>query len=382
MTTQPTEHPLQTSKPFSTSQPTTITIGTRRSQLARLQTDIVVSALRSAHPEHTYAVHALDPLGDRDKTTALHAFNAKALWTSELEALLSAGELDLVVHSLKDVPTTLPAGLALGAVPAREDPRDALVLARGTAPPRAGAGAAASAHEILAALPPGSVVGTSSLRRAAQLRARYPHLGFRDARGNVPTRLRKLDLAERPDGFRDTDDERREGAAEAQAEGPRYAALILAAAGLVRLGLGDRISAYLTSEDGGMLHAVGQGALGVEIREGDERIVALLEGISDRKAELACWAERSVMRTLEGGCSVPIGVETEWVSEEELRMKSVVVSLDGSETVKADEKMTVRNKEDADEFGRHVAKILVDRGAGKILEAITLNRKILAEQAR
>ena len=376
MATSPTEQPHQPSKPSSASQPTTITIGTRRSQLARLQTDIVVAALRSAHPEHTYAIHALDPLGDRDKTTALHAFNAKALWTSELEALLAAGELDLIVHSLKDVPTTLPAGLTLGAVPAREDARDALVLAAGAAPP----GGRSSAHSILAALPAGSVVGTSSLRRAAQLRARYPQLRFADARGNVPTRLRKLDGAERADGFRDTDDEPRAPGAEVQ--GPRYAALILAAAGLRRLGLGERISAFLSSadEDGGMLHAVGQGALGVEVREGDGRVLALLEGISDPKAERACWAERSVMRTLEGGCSVPIGVETEWVSEEELRMKSVVVSLDGSEIVNADEKMIVRSKEDADEFGRHVAKILVDRGAGKILEAITLNRKILAEQ--
>ena len=376
MATEPTEHQLEQSKPSSTAQKSTITIGTRRSQLARLQTDIVVAALQAAHPEHTYKIHAMDPLGDRDKTTALYQFNAKSLWTSELEALLSAGTLDLIVHSLKDMPTTLPAGLALGAVPAREDPRDALVLPLGA--DAAQPAAAGSADAVFAALPPGSVVGTSSQRRAAQLRARYPHLRFRDARGNVPTRLRKLDHAERPDGFRDADDERREG--EAEAEGPVYAALILAAAGLIRLGLGDRITAYLSSEDGGMLHAVGQGAIGVEVREGDEKMAALLKGLSDDKTEQACWAERSVMRTLEGGCSVPVGVETEWSSEDELRMKAVVVSLDGSETINADVKMAVRSKDDADEFGRHVAKMLIDRGAGKILDAITLNRKTLAEQ--
>jgi len=197
-------------------------------------------------------------------------------------------------------------------------------------------------------------------------------------RGNVPTRLRKLDGGERVDGFRDTDDERREG--EEREERPAYAALILAAAGLIRLGLGDRITAYLSSKDGGVLHAVGQGALGVEIREGDEKISGLLRGLGDWRTERACLAERSVMRTLEGGCSVPIGVETEWEDGDILIMRAVVVSLDGSEAVEAEEKMVVKTKEYAEEFGVVVARMLVQRGADNILEAITLNRKTVAEQ--
>lgn len=319
----------------------------------------------------------MDPLGDRDKTTALHAFNAKSLWTSELEALLEASELDLIVHSLKDMPTQLPNGLVLGAVFAREDPRDALVLKAGLLPANTGSRQSLGAEEILKSLPAGSVIGTSSLRRSAQLKRKFDHLVFLDVRGNVPTRLRKLDGGERVDGFRDTDDERRE---EEREERPAYAALILAAAGLIRLGLGDRITAYLSSKDGGVLHAVGQGALGVEIREGDEKILGLLGGLGDWRTERACLAERSVMRTLEGGCSVPIGVETEWEDGDTLIMKAVVVSLDGSEAVEAEEKMIVKTKEDAEEFGMVVAKTLVHKGAGKILEAITLNRKAVAEQ--
>lgn len=365
--------------PATTPSKSIITIGTRRSHLARLQTDIVLNTLQSLHPEHTYKVHAMDPLGDLDKSTALYNFkteNAKGLWTSELEALLEQGKLDLIVHSLKDMPTTLPAGLVLGAVMSREDPRDALVLRR-NAGGEDGKAEGRSADEILRSLPAGSIIGTSSLRRTAQLKRRYAHLQFRDVRGNVPTRLRKLDHVERPDGFRDTDDERREGEKE---EGPSYSALILAAAGLIRLGLGDRISAFLSSGDGGVLHAVGQGALGVEIREGDERIAGLLKGLSDSKTEYACLAERSVMRTLEGGCSVPIGVETEWVGKETLRVRSVVVSLDGSEAVEADERSAVKIGEEADEFGKRVARVLVEKGAGRILDVITASRKGVAEK--
>lgn len=322
----------------------------------------------------------MDPLGDLDQRTALYNFkteNAKGLWTSELEALLEAGTLDMIVHSLKDMPTTLPKGLVLGAVMSRADPRDALVLRR-TARSGHGEGERRRrADEILKALPAGSIIGTSSLRRTAQLKRRYAHLKFRDVRGSVPTRLRKLDHTERPDGFRDTDDERKEGE---ETGGPKYEALILAAAGLIRLGLGERIDAFLSSSDGGVLHAVGQGALGVEIREDDERIMGLLQGLSDARAWNACLAERSAMRTLEGGCSVPIGVETEWEGEETLRMRAVVVSLDGSEAVEADERIVVGSGEEADKFGKKVAKVLVEKGAGRILEVITASRKGVAEQ--
>lgn len=212
-------------------------------------------------------------------------------------------------------------------------------------------------YKNIASLPPGSVVGTSSVRRSAQIARRYPHLRFANVRGNVGTRLAKLD-----------------------AEDGEYACLILAAAGLIRLHLGHRITQYLDSKEGGILHAVGQGALGVEIRQGDHKVQGLLSKLGDRPTTLACLAERSLMRTLEGGCSVPIGVETEWAGEPGrnlLKMRAVVVSLDGKDSVDAEIECKVESEDEADEFGRTMAKQLVDRGAGKILEKITLNRELV-----
>lgn len=243
------------------------------------------------------------------------------------------------------MPTQLPLSLAIGAIFAREDPRDALVV-KPSLP-----------YTSLSSLPPGSTVGTSSVRRSAQIARRYPELRFANVRGNVGTRLAKLD-----------------------AEGGEYDCLILAAAGLKRLGLDGRITQYLDSRNGGVLHAVGQGALGVEIREGDERMQGLLDKLGHRPTTLACLAERSVMRTLEGGCSVPIGVETEWVGgegSEQLRMRAVVVSLDGKEGVESVREEKVASKDEADEFGMMMAKQLVDSGAAEILKKITLNRELV-----
>src|SRR5579862_3460460 len=200
------------------------------------------------------------------------------------------------------MPTQLPSSCAIGAILTREDPRDALVLKSSLQ----------ATYTTLASLPAGSTIGTSSVRRAAQIARKYPHLRFADVRGNVGTRLAKLD-----------------------AEDGVYTALVLAAAGLKRLGLGGRISQNLDAESGGLLHAVGQGALGVEIREKDRRVRRLLEPLEDEATTRACLAERALMRTLEGGCSVPIGVETSWIGEDSqtLRMHAVVASLDGSEAV-------------------------------------------------
>ncbi|KAL2357607.1 porphobilinogen deaminase, dipyromethane cofactor binding domain-containing protein [Cryomyces antarcticus] len=336
----------------------TINIGTRRSLLARIQTGIVEKALKKAHPERRYEIHAMSTMGDKNQVTPLHDFGAKALWTHELEALLLEGKLDLVVHSLKDMPTQLPPSLTIGSIFAREDPRDALVVSPSLA----------STHRTLASLPAGSIIGTSSVRRSAQLKRLYPHLRFADVRGNVGTRLAKLDSP--------------------PPEGPHYAALILAAAGLLRLGLGERITALLSKRDGGMLHAVGQGALGIEIREADDETRRILAKVGDERTARACLAERSLMRTLEGGCSVPIGVETEWVRRDEnenddaplthdLTMRAIVVSLDGSEAVEAELTRPVASREAADELGWAVAAALVDRGAGRILQAINLNRAIV-----
>jgi hydroxymethylbilane synthase len=163
------------------------------------------------------------------------------------------------------------------------------------------------------------------------------------------------------------------------AEGNDYKCLILAAAGLQRLGLGERITQFLDSKTpgGGVLHAVGQGALGIEIRQGDQSMIDLLRPLVDEPATLACLAERSLMRTLEGGCSVPIGVETEWIERGKLLMKAIVVSLDGKESVETERLGEVLNEKEADELGLAIAHDLVEKGASKILEAINLNRSVI-----
>lgn len=317
----------------------TIHVGTRRSALAIKQTELVISALQAAHPQHNYKLEVITTLGDKDTTTPLPTLG-KGLWTTELEAKLTGREFDILVHSLKDMPTTLPDGCVLGGVTTREDPRDVVVFRDG------------SPYKKLADLPAGSLVGTSSLRRAAQLKRNYPGLKFDDVRGNLDTRLRKLN-----------------------ADDGRFSCIILAAAGLLRLDYGARISQYLESstEGGGLLHAVGQGALGLEVREGDKEILELAESIQDTPTMLACSAERSLMRTLEGGCSIPIGVETTWVGEGEskkLRLKAVVVSLDGTEAVDGEQTEAISTREQADSFGVKMAKELVEKGARKILDAV------------
>lgn len=384
-----TETSVPASVPASSSAKQTFHVGTRKSLLARVQADEVVKSLRAAWPEHTFEIHAMSTTGDNNQKTALHKFNEKALWTQELEVLLQQNELDLIVHSLKDMPTQLPMDLILGCVTKREDPRDALVVK----PTLAGK------YKSLAELPEGSVVGTSSLRRIAQLKRHYPHLKYADVRGNIGTRLGKLD---NPDG--------------------EYSAIVIAVAGLERLGMGNRITTFLSKDNGGMLHAVGQGALGIESRKGDERVGKLLARIGCERTTRATLAERSLMRTLEGGCSVPIGVETEWVSRtgildpdvgvgvkpaeeyhkltgvaetglggktaeektgdvtDELIMRAIVVSLDGQQTAEVETRRRLTSREEADEFGWEVAKQLVAKGADKILQGITLNRGIIGEQ--
>ncbi|EGS20941.1 porphobilinogen deaminase-like protein [Thermochaetoides thermophila DSM 1495] len=337
---------------MSSPGPKTIRVGTRRSALALAQTNLVIAALQRAHPDLTFEVHAMATMGDRDKTTPLPALG-KGLWTSELEARLTSGEIDIIVHSLKDMPTTLPEGCVLACVTAREDPRDVVVFKKRYQEE--------GRYKTLSDLPQGSVVGTSSVRRAAQLRRRYPGLVFRDVRGNVETRLAKCD-AEVEEG-----------------KGERYDALIIAAAGLKRLGYEGRISQYLdsTTESGGLLHAVGQGALGIEAREGDEAVIQLLKAAEDRPTMLATFAERAVMRTLEGGCSVPIGVETAWVEEDgkkKLRLRATVVSLDGKEAVDGEQTADVNTLEEAEVLGKELAQQLSTNGAQKILDDINKGR--------
>jgi hydroxymethylbilane synthase len=228
----------------------------------------------------------------------------------------------------------------------REDPRDCVIMKKGLE------------YKSLQELPEGSVVGTSSVRRSAQIKRLYPKLKFKDVRGNVNTRLSKLD-----------------------AEDGEYSCLILAAAGMIRMDWGSRITQFLDSRTpgGGVLHAVGQGALAIEVREGDDKTMNVLSDLVNVDSTLAGTAERSLMRTLEGGCSVPIGVETTWVEKGKLLMKAIVVSLDGSESVETERLDEILNAKDADEFGRNLAQDLVEKGAAKILEVINLNRPIIKE---
>ncbi|ERT01365.1 hydroxymethylbilane synthase [Sporothrix schenckii 1099-18] len=333
---------------MASSAPTTVRVGTRSSKLAVRQAETVVAALEAANPGVNFVIDARETAGDRDKVTPLPNLG-KGLWTSEFEARLVAGDLDLVVHCAKDMPTALPAGCILGAILDREDPRDAVIFPVG------------SQYTEIGQLPAGSVVGTSSVRRSAQLKRRYPGLSFLDLRGNIDTRLRKLDDSVNPNR---------------PADAPRYDCIILAAAGLKRMKFDGRISQYLQDSTSGTLYAVGQGALALEIREGDAQTQKLLDPILHKPTTLECMAERAVMRALEGGCSVPIGVECQWSGDDksDLELKATVVSLDGRQAVNSAAKRRVTTVEEADALGLHVASTMVQMGAQAILDEINKNR--------
>ncbi len=347
--------PTITSTSAASNAQSIINIGTRRSKLALIQAELVRKKL-AEHPDNKgreFKIHAMATMGDKNQVTPLHSFGAKALWTFELEDQLLGDkkELDIIVHCLKDMPTQLPAGARIGAIMKREDPRDAVVMKPGLP------------YKGIADLPKGSVVGTSSVRRSAQIARNYPGLKFKDVRGNVGTRLAKLDD---PEG--------------------EYSCLILAAAGLIRVGEEKRITELLSSSTpgGGMLHSVGQGALAIEIREGDAIAEELCTQLADEGTTLCTLAERSLMRELEGGCSVPIGVESSYTKEKEQKhgkvtMRAIVVNLDGTEAVEATGDIEVKDEKDAEELGRVIAENLLAHGAGQILNKILLNRKLVEE---
>ena len=234
---------------------------------------------------------------------------------------------DIAVHSLKDLPTNLPAGLVLGCITERENPADALVVN------------AKNQQYQLETLPAGSVIGTSSLRRLAQLRHHYPHLVFKDVRGNVITRLEKLDSG-------------------------GYDALILAAAGLGRLDLANRIHQLIPPEIS--LHAVGQGALGIECRIDDQEVLEVLKSLEHPATAARCIAERSFLRSLEGGCQVPIGVNT-LVEGDRLTLTGMVATLDGQTLIK---NQVIGAVVDAEQLGKDLAVALCAQGARTILDEI------------
>lgn len=295
-----------------------LVIGSRGSQLALWQAKWI--GARLAERGHETRIEIIKTTGDKITDVPLAKVGTKGLFTKEIEEALLDGRIDLAVHSLKDLPTEVPAGLTVAAIPPREDARDALVGAR------------------LSELPAGAKMGTSSLRRAAQLRVVRPDLVIESVRGNLDTRVRKLD------------------------EG-QYRAIVLAAAGLTRLGWADRIAEILQPEV--MCPAVGQGALAIETRtEGEAReICAALDHVATRAA---VTAERAVLASLGGGCQVPIGAHAE-VSGSNLRLMAVVIAPDGSLMVRKSDSGAVA---DADEIGRRVGAALLTEGAREILEGV------------
>ena len=302
-------------------------IASRRSQLAMVQTNWVKAELEKAHPGLAISVEAMATQGDKILDVALAKIGDKGLFTKELEAQMLVGRAEIAVHSLKDLPTNLPEGLMLGCVTEREDPADALVVNK------------KNADHTLETLPDGSVVGTSSLRRLAQLRHHYPHLQFKDVRGNVITRLEKLDSGD-------------------------YDCLILAAAGLSRLGFGDRIHQIIPSNIS--LHAVGQGALGIECVEGSPEVLELIKVLEHAPTAARCLAERAFLRELEGGCQVPIGVNTV-IEDDTLTLTGMVASLDGTRLIRDECSGPVS---DPEVLGVKLAGELKSRGAGEILQEI------------
>lgn len=248
-----------------------IRVGSRKSELALIQTKHVIARLQKIFPHRKFEIHTMSTIGDRVLNISLPKIGEKSLFTRDLEDALRNGGVDFVVHSLKDLPTALPPGMAIGAVLEREDARDALVLNE------------KFKGKTIKTLPEGSIIGTSSLRRTAQIKREYPHLVVCDIRGNLNTRLAKLD-----------------------APGSKFAGIILAQAGLVRMGWMNRISQILEPSD--LLYAVGQGALAVECRSNDEVILKMLQTLVCLPTSCRILAERSFLKTLGGGCSAPVAV--------------------------------------------------------------------------
>jgi hydroxymethylbilane synthase len=311
---------------------------TRGSQLALWQTHAVADALREGDANLAVQIQTVQSTGDRLLDVPLAQIGDRGLFTKELDAALLEGSADIAVHSLKDIPTRLPAGLVLAAVTRREDPRDALVCRPGY-------------EQTLATLPAGARVGTSSLRRAAQLRAARPDLEVADLRGNLNTRVAKLDAG-------------------------AYDAIILAAAGLVRLGWSHRIQERLDAA--AWLPAVGQGALGVVIREDCPDVGERLLQVHDSETAACVTAERAFLNSLEGGCQVPIGALGR-AQQGRLTLDGFVSGLGGAPMLRGavEGRLT-----EASSLGRGLGRSLIDRGAAEVLTEVRQSaRALLPESA-
>jgi len=298
-----------------------ITIATRESALAMWQAHHVRQLLQALYPQIEIIILGMTTTGDQILDKTLSKIGGKGLFVKELEQAMQEGRADIAVHSLKDVPMVMPEGFVLAAIGEREDPRDAFV---------------SNQFKKLEELPPGSVVGTSSLRRQCQIQARFPALKIESLRGNVQTRLRKLD------------------------EG-QYAAIILAAAGLKRLGLGERITSLLPTEQS--LPAVGQGAIGIECRAGRDDLITLLAPLNHPDTAACVTAERAMSRALAGSCQVPLGGFAE-IGDSVLRLRGFVSSVDGVRVVRAE---ASGQPGEAEQIGKELAQRLIGMGADKIL---------------
>lgn len=302
----------------------TLKIATRQSPLALWQANYVKDRLQQLYPDLIVELVPMVTKGDVILDSPLAKIGGKGLFVKELENALLNKEADIAVHSMKDVPMQFPEGLGLAVICKREDPRDAFV---------------SNSYRTFAELPQGAVVGTSSLRRQCQLKALRPDLDIRSLRGNVGTRLSKLDNGD-------------------------YDAIILASAGLIRLGLADRIASFIDVEQS--LPAAGQGAVGIECRTDDMQVQTLLAPLADAETTYCVRAERAMNNHLQGGCQVPIGGYAV-LQQGQLYLRALVGDIDGSRIIRAEGKSAVEN---AEILGVKIAEQLLAQGADKILQAI------------
>lgn len=307
----------------------TVRIATRKSALALWQAEYVKAQLEHFHPSLNVELVPMTTKGDIILDTPLAKIGGKGLFVKELEVAMLEDRADIAVHSMKDLPVEFPEGLGLAVICPREDPRDAFV---------------SNTIKSLAELPQGAIVGTSSLRRQCQIKALRPDLDIRDLRGNVNTRLKKLDNGE-------------------------YDAIILAAAGLIRLEMPERIQEFIEPEV--MLPANGQGAVGIECRTNDEALKVLLAPLGCETTRIRVLAERAMNRALEGGCQVPIGSYAIIQENGEMFIRGLVGATDGSEILKSEITGAIG---DAEQLGTTLADQLLEKGADKIL------RQVYAEQ--
>ncbi|CAI7595303.1 unnamed protein product [Penicillium discolor] len=343
--------PQHKTEEISSHDSSQLVVGCRKSELALTQARTIISELKQKlDPSPTFEIATSSVVGDADKESPFLVLSkqaggsdvGKSLWTNGLEKDLAAGKFQFLIHCLKDMPTALPPNFLLGAIPEREDCSDAVVMKSG------------SVFKSIDQLPPGSVVGSSSSRRKALVRRNWPHLEIQECRGNLDTRLAKLDAPDSP-----------------------FSCILLATAGLLRLGLGHRITQRL--EPTVFPYAVGQGALGIELNADRQDILQLVQHVDHKPSRWRGMAERAMLRSLQGGCSSSIGV---WSSFEPLkgndlvdkgtdsgilRLRATVIHIEGTSEISSEDVSTVETDDDAEQLGISVANMLLSKGVRDLL---------------